>query len=287
MRNGKVLVTGASGQLGYYVVQALAARNILYDAPSSLEMDITNRDSVENYLTQHLPTAVIHCAAYTSVDQAEDNPDTALLINGEGTNNIAQICHMIDAKLMYLSTDYVFSGTQQKAYNVDSRPHPINIYGQGKLAGELAVQKKMTRWFIVRTSWLYSERGHNFVRTILQLCKKQPTLQVVSDQIGSPTYAPSLAGLLCDMIQTERYGIYHATGEGICSWAEFARKIVSLAGYRTEILPVSSEEYASRAKRPHNSILSKETLDRAGFSHLPDWHESLQICINNMKKQGL
>lgn len=271
----KILVTGASGQLGWDVCQELKRRSITVCAPSSTEMNITDCDAVANYMEKEQPDTVIHCAAYTKVDLAEDEPERCWAINVDGTRNIAIACRKNGTKMVYISTDYVFPGTGEQFYEVKDPVGPVNTYGRSKLAGELAVQSLLERYFIVRTSWVFGKNGNNFVKTMLRLTETRTELNVVCDQIGSPTYTADLAPLLCDMVQTERYGVYHATNEGVCSWAEFAEAIFELAGKRVTVHPIPTSEYPTRAARPLNSRLSKETLKKMTVVELPKWKNAL------------
>ena len=213
----KVLVTGANGQLGYDVVKELQKQNIECCGATRKDFDIIDFEATEKFITNYMPDVVIHCAAYTAVDKAEDEQGLCCLVNASATENIAQICKKIDAKMVYISTDYVFDGTKKDFYEVDDKPNPINVYGKTKLLGEQAVQKILNKYFIVRISWVFGEHGNNFVKTMLRLGKEHKELNVVADQYGSPTYTADLAPLLIEMIKTDKYGIYHATNEGVCS----------------------------------------------------------------------
>lgn len=271
----KVFVTGASGQLGREVCRVLAARGIEHRGVSSKELDITDQTAVDKALNDYAPDAVIHCAAYTNVDKAEDEFETCWNVNTMGTAYILLACNRLGSKLLYVSTDYVFPGDGDRPWEVDDGISPLNCYGVCKLFGEGAVELRSEKRFIVRTSWLYGE-GKNFVRTMLRLAESQEEVSVVADQVGSPTYAADLAPLLCDMIETERYGVYHATNEGFCSWADFAEAIFRLAGKSTRVRRISTAEYPTAAKRPLNSRLSLRSLDEAGFSRLPPWEDALE-----------
>lgn len=272
----KVLVTGARGQLGYDVCRELERRGIPYLGTNSENMDITDRETVRKQMRGYRPDAVIHCAAYTAVDRAEDEPERAFAINETGTRNIAEMCKEIEAKLLYISTDYVFPGTGTEPFETDAAAGPLNVYGKSKLAGERAVQETLEKYFIVRISWVFGENGGNFVKTMLRLAEIRSKVQVVCDQIGSPTYTADLAPLLCDMIGTEKYGMYHATSEGECSWAEFAEAIFQAAGKTVAVERIPTAAYtAAKAARPMNSRLSKQSLANAGFPKLPDWRNAL------------
>lgn len=271
----KILVTGANGQLGHDVLMNLAARGIDGIPADIAEFDITQAAASEQFITAHRPDAVIHCAAYTAVDKAEDDADLCRLINVTGTENIARACQKINAKMIYISTDYVFPGTGDTPYETSEQTAPLSTYGKTKLDGEQAVEQLLTRYFIVRTSWVFGKNGNNFVKTMLRLGKEREEVNVVCDQIGSPTYTVDLARLLVDMALSEQYGVYHATNEGFCSWAEFATKIFQQAGMSTRVNYITSEQYPSRAYRPANSRLSKASLDQAGFLRLPSWEDAL------------
>jgi len=283
----RVLVTGAKGQLGYDVLQVLAARGIEGIAADIGEFDITDEGATLRFISSCRPDAVIHCAAYTAVDRAEDEPERCRLINETGTAHIAAACRETGAKLVYVSTDYVFPGTGDTPYEADSPTGPLSVYGKTKLAGELAVRRLADKHFIVRTSWAFGRNGNNFVRTMLRLGKERKEINVVNDQIGSPTYTADLAPLLCDMAVTEKYGTYHATNEGFCSWAEFAKAIFDLAGYDTVVNPVTTAQYDAKAHRPANSRLSKASLDQAGFKRLPGWKDALGRYLKSDEKSFL
>ncbi len=274
----KVLVSGANGQLGYDVVKELQKQNIECCGATRKDFDIVNFEATEKFITNYMPDVVIHCAAYTAVDKAENEQGLCYFVNASATENIAQICKKIDAKMVYISTDYVFDGRKDGFYEVDDKPNPINIYGRTKLLGEQAVQKILNKYFIVRISWVFGEHGNNFVKTMLRLGKERKELNVVADQYGSPTYTADLAPLLIEMIKTDKYGIYHATNEGICSWAEFAEEIFKVAEMNVKVNHIATDEYPTKAKRPVNSRLSKEKLDKY-FHKLPFWEISLEKFI--------
>ena len=278
----KVLVTGASGQLGYDVCKVLDTRKIEYYAPALEELDITNRPMALDILRECRPDAVIHCAAYTAVDKAEDEPEKCWIINVDGTRNLAEGCKEINAKLLYISTDYVFEGTGNQFNEVDDPVNPQNVYGMSKLAGELVVKSLLEKYFIVRTSWVFGKNGNNFVKTMLRLAETMAEVSVVCDQIGSPTYTADLAPLLCDMIQTEKYGVYHATNGGVCSWAEFAEEIFRLTGKNVRVRAIPTGEYLTKAIRPLNSRISKAKLLVAGFAQLPDSLEALERYLRGV-----
>lgn len=271
----RILVTGASGQLGYDVERELERRGIEHLGTSSRELDITDREAVERLMAAYRPDAAIHCAAYTKVDLAEDEPERCWAVNADGTRNLAAACRKTGAKMLYISTDYVFPGTGERSYETGDPTGPVNTYGRSKLAGELAVQSLLEKYFIVRISWVFGKNGNNFVKTMLRLAETKAELSVVCDQIGSPTYTADLAPLLCDMVQTERYGVYHATNEGTCAWSEFAEAIFELAGRQVVVHPIPTSAYPTRAVRPLNSRMSKERLRDNGFQELPEWKDAL------------
>ena len=271
----KVLVTGVKGQLGYDVVNELVKRGHTAIGTDIEEMDITDKNSVDSVIKENTPDAVIHCAAYTAVDAAEDNEELCRKINAEGTQNIADVCKELDIKMIYISTDYVFDGEGERPWEPEDERTPLNVYGQTKYEGELAVQNTLSKYFIVRIAWVFGVNGKNFIKTMLNLGKTRDALTVVNDQFGSPTYTYDLAKLLVDMVETEKYGIYHATNEGICTWYEFACEIFKQAGINVKVSPVSASEYPAKAKRPSNSRMSKEKLTEQGFEKLPTWQDAL------------
>lgn len=271
----KVLVTGVKGQLGFDVMNELKKRGLEAVGADIEEMDITDAESVNRFIMAAKPDAVIHCAAYTAVDAAEENEDICRRVNADGTRNIAKVCKELDCKMIYISTDYVFDGQGSRPWEPDEERHPLNVYGQTKYEGELAVQELLEKYFIVRIAWVFGVNGKNFVKTMLNLAQTHDTLTVVNDQYGSPTYTYDLARLLVDMVQTDKYGIYHATNEGICTWYEFACEIFKQANVAVKVLPVSAAEYRAKAKRPENSRMSKEKLTENGFERLPSWQDAL------------
>lgn len=276
----KVLVTGANGQLGYDVVKELQKQNIECYGAARKDFDIVDFNGTEKFIANYMPDVVIHCAAYTSVDKAEDEQGLCYLVNASATENIAEICRKINAKMMYISTDYVFDGAKDGFYEVDDEPNPINVYGKTKLLGEQAVQRILDKYFIVRISWVFGEHGNNFVKTMLRLGKERKEISVVADQYGSPTYTADLAALLVEMIKTDKYGVYHATNEGVCNWAEFAEEIFKIAGMNVKVNHITTAEYSSRTKRPMNSRLSKSKLLINNFYILNKW----QIAIDQFMK---
>lgn len=277
----KIIVTGSNGQLGTDVAAELSTKGHEVIGADLPEADITNQDTISALITESKADAVIHCAAFTNVDLAETEKEVCKKINVDGTKNIATACKSNGIKMLYISTDYVFSGVGEDAFETDDSKAPCNFYGETKLGGEKAVTENCDKYFIVRISWVFGENGKNFVKTMLRLSKEREEISVVCDQIGSPTYTKDLAKLLCSMIETEKYGFYHATNEGYCSWAEFASKIMELSGAETKIKPIQSSEYKAAAVRPANSRLSKESLDRNGFERLPHWEDALKRYLLN------
>lgn len=281
----KVLVTGVAGQLGFDVVSELEKRGHTAIGVDIAEMDITDAAACERVITEAAPDAVIHCAAWTAVDAAEDNEEKVRAVNAQGTENIASVCKAIDAKMMYISTDYVFDGQGETPWQPDCKDYaPLSVYGKTKLEGELAVAGLLRKYFIVRIAWVFGLNGKNFIRTMLSLGQKHDSLRVVSDQIGTPTYTYDLARLLVDMIETEKYGYYHATNEGgYISWADFAREIFLQAGMNTQVVPVTTAEYGlSKAARPFNSRLDKSKLIEQGFEPLPAWKDALKRYLRTV-----
>jgi dTDP-4-dehydrorhamnose reductase len=294
----KVLVTGVGGQLGHDVMNELFKRGIegvgsdispvysgIMDGSAVVSMpyvslDITDQQAVKSVISEIRPDAVVHCAAWTAVDLAEDeeNKEKVYAINAGGTKNIAEACRDTDCKMLYLSTDYVFDGQGTEPWQPDCKDYkPLNVYGQTKLEGELAVSSILEKYFIVRIAWVFGVNGKNFIKTMLNVGKNHDTVRVVNDQIGTPTYTYDLAKLLVDMIETDRYGYYHATNEGgFISWYDFTCEIYRQAGYTTKVIPVSTVEYGlSKAARPFNSRLDKTKLTENGFNRLPDWKDAL------------
>lgn len=271
----KVLVTGVNGQLGHDVVNELEKRGMDAIGVDIEEMDITDAASVGKVIRAAAPDAVIHCAAYTAVDAAEENEAVCRKVNADGPRNIARVCRELDIRMLYISTDYVFDGQGEHLWEPEDECAPKSVYGQTKYEGELAVQELLDKYFIVRIAWVFGINGKNFVKTMLRLAETHDTITVVNDQFGSPTYTYDLAKLLVDMIQTEKYGVYHATNEGICSWYDFACAIFREAGMKVNVVPVTSAEYGAKANRPMNSRMSKEKLTENGFERLPSWEDAL------------
>ncbi len=298
----KVFVTGVGGQLGHDVMNELHKRghecvgsDVALSCPHTalpyIPLDITDETAVLTVISEVKPDAVIHCAAWTAVDAAEDeeNRDTVKAVNAFGTKYLANACKQADCKMMYISTDYVFDGQGQTPWEPDCCDFaPLNVYGQTKLDGERAVKTTLDKFFVVRIAWVFGKNGNNFIKTMLKVGKKYDTVRVVCDQIGTPTYTFDLARLLVDMIETEKYGYYHATNEGgYISWYDFAREIFSKAGYSTNVVPVTTEEYGlSKAARPFNSRLEKSKLPKAGFALLPTWQDALTRYLKELENDG-
>ena len=281
----KVLVTGVKGQLGFDVVNELTKRGHGAVGVHVSDMDVTDAESVNRVMQKVKPDAVIHCAAWTAVDAAEDNEDKVRLVNAVGTENIVKECKALDCKLIYISTDYVFDGKGEKAWLPDCKDYsPLNVYGKTKLEGELAVSENLQKYFIVRIAWVFGVNGKNFIKTMLSVGKTHNTVRVVNDQIGTPTYTYDLARLLVDMVESEKYGYYHATNEGgYISWYDFTKEIFRQAGYSTEVVPVTTEEYGlSKAARPFNSRLDKSKLVENGFKPLPEWQDALSRYLKEI-----
>ena len=281
----KILVTGAKGQLGYDLCKQLKARKIDFIGIDIADCDLTQPEQVEQVFMRYLPNTVIHCAAYTAVDKAEDEADICRRVNVDATANVANACKKYHAAMMYISTDYVFAGKGEKAFEVYEPYAPQNAYGKTKAEGEMIVRDLLERYFIVRISWVFGINGNNFVKTMRRLGAQRESLNVVSDQVGSPTYTYDLSKLLVDIVLSQKYGIYHATNEGYCSWAEFAEAVMQLSNLKCKICPVATTEYVTAASRPLNSRLSKTSLDTAGFTRLPSWKDALARFINEMNAQ--
>lgn len=287
----KILVTGVKGQLGHDVVEELNKRGDTAIGVDIEEMDITSKDAVDKVIGDVNPDAVIHCAAWTAVDLAEDEDkkDKVFLINETGTENIAKACKKIGAKMIYISTDYVFNGEGETPWKPDQKDYkPLNVYGESKLKGELSVAETLDNYFIVRIAWVFGLNGKNFIKTMLNVGKTRDEVKVVCDQVGTPTYTKDLAVLLVDMVKTEKYGYYHATNEGgYISWYDFTKEIYRQAGYVTKVTPVTTLEYGlSKAKRPFNSRLDKSKLVENGFTPLPDWKDALKRYLEELKENG-
>lgn len=280
----KILVTGVKGQLGHDVVKELEKRGIEAVGVDIEEMDITDPVSVDKVIKDAAPDAVIHCAAYTAVDAAEENEELCRKVNAEGPQNIANVCKELDIKMVQISTDYVFGGEGTHFWRPEDACEPQSVYGRTKYDGELAVRNTLEKYFIVRIAWVFGINGKNFVKTMLNLAKTHDTIRVVNDQFGSPTYTYDLARLLVDMVLTDKYGIYHATNEGTCSWYEFACAIFKEAGVNVNVLPVTTAEYGAKAKRPANSRMDNNKLTENGFEKLPAWQDALARYVALLKE---
>lgn len=295
----KVLVTGTSGQLGYDTMLELKKRGIEclgadrqggenYDF-KTITLDITDKDAVEKAISDYQPDAVVHCAAWTNVDAAEAPENLAAVrkVNVEGTENLAKAAKKVDAKMVYISTDYVFNGQGERPWEPDDKDYaPLNVYGQSKLDGEKAVTENLSKFFVARIAWVFGKNGHNFVKTMIEVGKNHKEVRVVDDQVGTPTYTPDLSRLLVDMILTDKYGFYHVTNEGgYISWADFTKEIFKQAGIESKVIPVTTAEYGeSVAKRPFNSRLDKSKLKASGFTPLPTWQDALSRYLSELKE---
>ena len=276
----KILVTGVKGQLGYDVVKVLESRGHQPVGVDREEIDLMNNNMIQNFITNLKPEAIIHCAAYTAVDRAEDEVEICYQINAEAVKVMAECAKTLDIPMIYISTDYVFDGTKASEYVETDIPNPINVYGASKLKGEQYVQQLLEKFYIVRISWVFGINGNNFIKTMQRLGNEQDQLNIIHDQVGSPTYTAHLAPLLVDMIETDQYGIYHATNEGYCSWYEFAAEIFKQSQLDVTLHPITTDQYKTKAKRPLNSKMSKQKLSDYGFHRLPTWQEALKNYLN-------
>lgn len=281
----KVAVTGASGQLGKDLVEILRLRGFDVYGFSRTELDICNMKQCQQVLESLRPDVIIHSAAYTAVDQAESEQDRAYEVNAFGTRNIAVCAERIGAKLVYISTDYVFDGTGQIPYKEFDSTNPSGVYGKSKHAGELLVSSLSHKYFIVRTSWVYGYYGNNFVKTMLKLGKERDSLKVVNDQVGSPTYTVDLSHFVMELIQTEKYGIYHASNSGACSWYEFAKAIFEVSGLTVKVEPCTTEEFPRPAPRPKYSVMDHMSIRTNGFEDLPAWRDALNRFLEKLKHE--
>ena len=279
-----ILVTGANGQLGHEMQICAQKSNhkfVFTDVAEGYEkLDITNLDAIREKVRENDIQVIVNCAAYTNVDKAETDYDLANLLNNTAAGNLAQAMKEVDGTLIHVSTDYVFQGDKNIPCREDWETNPLGVYGKTKLAGELAVKSILDKYFIVRISWVFGINGNNFIKTMLKLGKERSELNIVADQIGSPTYTADLAPLLCDMVATDKYGTYHATNEGVCSWAEFAEEIFKIAKIDCKVNHITSEEYPTKAVRPENSRMSKQSLEAAGFNRLPSWRSAVEKYLN-------
>ena len=280
-----VLVTGAQGQLGYDILKRLEELGIRGVGADIGDFDITDSVSTNEYVIRERPDVVVHCAAYTAVDTAEDERELCRKVNVDGTANIANACKRIGATMIYISTDYVFDGSGDLPRDEDDVVSPLGVYGETKADGEYVVRATLDEHMVIRTSWVYGKNGKNFVKTMLRLGRERGEVRVVDDQVGSPTYTADIARLVCDMLQTDKYGTYHATGEGWCSWATFAEKIFALAGVEATVTPVPTSEYPTKAQRPLNSRLGKARLVENGFEGLPHWQDALKRFLKELGEE--
>jgi dTDP-4-dehydrorhamnose reductase len=269
--------------LGTDLLQALSQRGHEPIGVDIEDMDITDPDATMRVITEYRPDALIHCAAYTAVDKAEDNEELCRKVNFNGSQNVALACQALDIPMLCISTDYVFDGSGERPWEPEDEPHPLSVYGQTKYEGEKAVRECLTKYFIVRITWLFGLHGPNFVKAILAKAQKDGVLNVVNDQFGSPTYTKDLCKLLVDMIETDKYGIYHVNNEGICSWYDFAKEIIARSGIEAQVNPVDSATYAAKAPRPKNSRMSKRALDQNEFERLPMWQDALERFFRELR----
>jgi dTDP-4-dehydrorhamnose reductase len=281
----KILVTGYKGQLGYDVVREGLKRGFNMHGIGRKDLDLTVEEDVKKYIKNIKPDAIIHCAAYTAVDNAEDDKETCWNVNVEATRYIATAAKEVNAKFMYISTDYVFDGAGENPFVETDTPSPIGYYGLSKYEGEKVVEQLLEDWYIVRISWVFGVNGNNFVKTMLSLAESRNELNVVGDQFGSPTYTLDLARLLIDMIQTEKFGTYHATNEGYCSWNEFAKEIFIQASKSIAVNSIKTEQYPTRAIRPKNSRMSKQKLIDNGFKPLLEWQDALKQYLIELTQE--
>lgn len=282
----KFFITGVNGQLGYDVKRELLERgytDIL--APTREELDITNEDDVKKMIVEYRPSVIFHCAAYTAVDKAEEEQEKCYQVNVLGTKYLTEAAKEVGAKIIYISTDYVFDGTKEGIYQTDDKVNPVNYYGKTKYLGENFI-REYDNHIIVRISWVFGIHGKNFIKTMLNLAESHKELNVVCDQIGSPTYTKDLAGLLVNMFLSNIKGLYHATNEGYCSWYEFAEFIFKESRKKVKVHPILTKDYNTKAKRPLNSKLSKESLDDIGVKRLPEWQDAVKRYIQELKKEG-
>lgn len=282
----KVFVTGGAGQLGYDLIRELNSRgyNDVF-APTKEELDITDTKKVEKVITDYKPDVIYHCAAYTAVDKAEENKELCYNINVNGTKNIVEVAKKLGSKVVYISTDYVFDGEKEGLYVPNDLTEPVNYYGLTKLGGEKEVSK-LDNYLIVRISWIFGINGNNFVKTMLKLSESRNEINVVSDQVGSPTYTKDLSRLLVDMVENDKIGIFHATNEEFCSWYEFAKYIFEVNGVEIKVNPILTKDYVTVAKRPLNSKMSKDKLEEEGLERLPSWKDATERYCRILKKES-
>lgn len=280
----KVIVTGADGQLGQDVVKLLHKKEYEVYGANRAVLDVSNESAVIDYVNEIKPNVIIHCAAYTNVDKAEEDQETAYKVNGLAAKYLAESADSVAAKMVYVSTDYVFDGNANQPYEIDHPTNPLGVYGETKLAGEQYVTELLKEHFIVRTAWVYGTGGHNFVKTMIRLGKERGEVGVVHDQKGSPTYTVDLANFILDLIETDKYGIYHATNGGECTWYEFAKEIFKQANLEVKVNPLTTDQFLRPAARPKYSVLSKERMVEEGFEPLRDWKEGLLAYFNEENK---
>jgi dTDP-4-dehydrorhamnose reductase len=279
----RIIVTGVNGQLGYDVVRELNKRNYKDVLGIDIQdLDLTNEKAVQTFMRQYKPDVIIHCAAYTAVDNAEDNEELCYDVNVNGTKYLVASAKELNSKFVYISTDYVYSGDKDGEYLVSDKPNPKSVYGKTKYLGEVETLLH-DKHFIIRISWVFGKNGNNFIKTMLRLGKERDSLNIVSDQLGSPTYTYDLSKLIVDMIQTDKYGIYHATNEGVCSWFEFAQKIFEYSNININLNPITTEHYPTKAIRPKNSTMSKKSLTENGFDLLPTWEDALKRYLKEIE----
>lgn len=277
----RVLVTGVNGQLGHDVIKELNLRGHIAIGVDREKIDLTKPTQIKKYMENSNVDATIHCAAYTAVDAAEDNENLCRQINALATRDIAKYCKQMDIPIIYISTDYVFDGTKDGLYNEEDIANPINIYGKTKYEGELYIQNLLEKYYIVRVSWVFGENGNNFIDNMIKLSKNKSVLNIINDQIGSPTYTKDLSELLVDMVESDKYGIYHATNEGFCSWYEFAKEIFNIAKINIDTIPINTSDYEMKANRPLNSKMDKEKIKKNGFKPLRNWKSAVEEYILN------
>lgn len=282
----KVLVTGYTGQLGYDLVKAGKKRALDIVGISTKDVDLTDEQSVLDYVRHMKPDVIIHSAAYTAVDQAEDDKERCYDVNVNGTKYLALAAKEVNAKFVYVSTDYVFDGKGEQPFTETDQPNPIGQYGRTKYEGEQVVQALLDKWYIVRISWVFGMNGKNFIKTMLSLSETRDELNVVGDQYGSPTYTVDLSRFLLDLVQTDQYGIYHASNEGFCSWAEFAQEIFKQSGKNVKVNGITTDQYPTKAVRPKNSRMSKDKLLKNGFAPLPSWQDALSRYLLELNGDG-
>ncbi len=279
-----ILVTGYSGQLGYDVARELSNREYTPLIPTKDEMNLLNQQQIKEYILNSKCDAIIHCAAYTQVDKAEENENNCIAINALSTKIISECAKYLDVPMIYISTDYIFDGQKSGEYNEYDIPNPINVYGKSKYIGETYIKEILEKYYIVRISWVFGINGNNFIKTMLKLSESKNSLNIINDQIGSPTYTKDLSRLLVDMLESDKYGVYNATNSQFCTWYEFAKYIFKISNKEITINPIKTNEYKTLAQRPLNSKLNKDKLLENGFDPLRDWKDAVKDYINELKK---